>query len=226
MALFGRRSKKNEPEAPAVAEPELSADEMQSRVRVRILPTDLAAHLGLDYAREVAPGLVASLCVDFPDHVESLPSVAVAAHDEQALFSAGFLNTMAEKLDLVSELEPGIYQLVGDSVFTASKVLGMDRLYGNALPAAPNGVLFGIPHRHLIIAHVLEGAEAIQAVTTISSAVAHFADDEGTGGPLSTDTYFYRDGLIDVVSTQDAEGKTHVNGSGRFGLALQELLAG
>lgn len=204
----------------------LSTDELFAAVRVRLLPASSSAELGLAYARQVAPDLVAVLCVDYPDHIEYLTNEIVAANDATALFNAGYRSIMAEKFDVADEFSPGIWALVGDSHFTASKAMGLGQLIGSVLPAAPNGVLFAVPHRHMIFAHMVNAENTVQAVTTISGLAAQYAAEENVGGPISDSTYFYNDGVIDLVSYRTADGGVQVLGSSRFGEKLGALLGG
>ena len=230
MALFGKRPKP-ESDVPAEAEPvvtqssRMSREELLAAVRVRLLHESGIEFFGIDYASRIGSDLIAVLCVDLPDTVEYLTNETVALHGARPLFDAGYRNVMAEKIDVIEELSPSVKILVGDSFFTASKALGMSQLAGTVLPAAPHGMLFGVPHRHMIIAHAVDGENSVEAMSLLSKAVAHYAGQDGVGGPISTSTYFFHDGVIDLASLVGDDGTFHVLGSSRFGEKVNELVS-
>jgi hypothetical protein len=204
---------------------ELTDEQLLERIRVRLQPEGIAKEPGFSYARPVTTGLVAVLCIDHPATIEYVNDEFLVGRNVVQLFNAGFTNVMAEPIEHTSEPMPGITRFIGD-LFTATKALGMSQLIGSVLPAAPHGVLFAIPHRQVLFAHVLTGATAIQAVDDLGVLVRGNIGEDAPGGVLAPYIFYWRDSVIDVVAGFTAEGKLQVDGSGRFGTRLQELLAG
>lgn len=208
-------------EAPDVAM--IPQAEFLERARVRISPQSISETLSVSYARPVAPGLIAILCLDSPSSIAYLSDGMVEGRDVAAVFDAGFRNVMAEPLDTVEEVAPGIHALVGDSLFTASKAIGMKFITGSVLPEAPYGVVFGIPHRHLIFVHVVTGPESVSAIGEVAKLVAAQATDDAPGGPLSSTTYFWRDNVWEPIGFPGSDGGIRIEASGLFADMLSEL---
>lgn len=204
---------------------ELSNADLLRQIRVRLTPIMPNDPLSLDYARPFADGLVVALCVDFPSTVKWVNDSDLAGHDIDALFQAGLDNVIAEQVDEVVEVAPGIIAIAGDSFFTASKAVAMDRIIGTALPPAPHGVVFGVPHREVILAHVLTGSESIEIIGAIAQLIARFAGPDAPGGALSSLTYFYIEGETQAIAGPTPEGGIAISPYGRFGSVLETLVA-
>jgi hypothetical protein len=201
---------------------ELSDEQWTDLVRVRLMPEEAATSVGATYPRPVAGGLVAMLCLDYPTHVSFLGDGPLVGRDLDALAATGLAAVMAEPVGSITEIEPGIWVLDGESPYTATKVLDLGRLIGTLLPEAPLGVAFGVPHRHVIIAHVVTGRESIQQIARLTAMTASLAGPDAPGGGLHASSFYWRDGVIEPAATQGADGSIGVDGSGRLG----ELLAG
>lgn len=201
---------------------DLPDDQLLQRVRIRLMPEGIRRTMSVNYARPFAPGLIVVLCVDNPTDISFLTDDLLAGRDVAALFNAGFLNVLAEPTDAVHEPAPGVQTILGDSFFTASKVVGMSRLVGTELPAAPRGVVFGVPHRHLLYAHVVAGPGLIPAVNAIATLVAGNATQDAPGGPISTKIYYWRDGVVDEIGSADPDGVVRMAPSERFVQVMNE----
>jgi len=213
----------HEPDAPAPLE--LSEDEFSDRIRTRVVSDDLVTALGLSYATPIAPGLRLVLCLDGEDEVLFVTDDMVATRDIVQLLATGQRNTMDEPMDTTQDIGPGITGLYGESMFTASKALGMAELIGTVLPLAPYGVLFGVPHRHVLYVHVITGSESIEAVARLAAHVDKTAKDGPIpGGPVSAWTYYWHEGSVDVVAGVNERG-VQVDGSGRFGALMESFTA-
>lgn len=212
----------------AEAEPDvdqLSDAEWLELARVRLMPVEAATTVGAQYARRVTDDFAVMLCLDYPSHITYLSDESLNGKDPIELAAAGLAAVMAEPVEAVEQIEPGIWLLQGSSPYTATKVLGLEHLVDSVLPAAPHGVLFGVPHRHAIVAHVVRGMDAVEGVSSLSALVRANATDSAPGGALSTSLYFWHEGVIDVVGAISAEGTMQINGSGRFGTVLANLSA-
>jgi hypothetical protein len=203
---------------------ELPDEQLLERVRIRLMPEFIRQTMSVAYARPFAPGLIVVLCVDSPTDISFLTDDLLVGRDTAALFNAGFLNVLAEPTDAVYEPAPGVQAILGDSFFTASKVVGMSRLVGTELPAAPRGVVFGVPHRHVVYAHVVTGPGLIPAVNAIATLVAGNATPDAPGGPISTKIYYWRDGVVDEIGSADPDGVVRMAPSERFVQVLNEAV--
>jgi len=203
---------------------ELTEEQLLERIRVRLQPEAIAQQPGFSYARPVARGLVAVLCIDHPATIEYVDDGFLEGRNVVTLFNAGFVNVMAEPIEQVSQPMPNVTRIVGD-LFTATKALGMSQLVGSVLPVAPHGVLFAVPHRQVLFAHVVTGPLTVQAIDDLGVLLRANLGEDAPGGPLGAFIYYWRDSVIDVVAGFNAEGTLQVDGSGRFGTRLQELIA-
>ena len=204
---------------------ELTDEQLLERIRVRLQPEAIAQEPGFGYARPVARGLVAVLCIDHPATIEYVTDDFLVGRNLVQLFNAGFVNVMAEPIEHTSQPVANVTRIMGD-LFTATKALGMSQLIGSVLPAAPHGVLFTVPHRQVLYAHAVSGPLTVQAIDDLGVLLRGNIGEDAPGGPLGTFIYYWRDSVIDVVAGFNAEGTLQVDGSGRFGTRLQELIAG
>jgi len=202
----------------------LSDAEWLDLVRVRLVPLEAARVLGAEYPQRIAEDLAVMVCLDYPTHISYLSDSSLGGRDPVALAAVGLASVMDEPTEPAEELRPGIWLLEDDSPYTATKVLGMERLLGTVLPEAPNGVLFGLPHRHAILVHPVVGEETVAAASVMMSLIGRLATDSAPGGPISTSMYFWRDGVVDLAGVVGPDGRGQIDGSGRFGQILQELM--
>jgi hypothetical protein len=204
---------------------ELSDAEWLDLVRVRLVPLEAAQVLKAQYPQRIAEDFAVMVCLDYPTHISYLYDSSLGDHDPVALAAVGLASVMDEPIESAEELRPGIWLIEDDSPYTATKVLGMERLIGTALPEAPNGALFGVPHRHAILVHPVVGEETVAAASVMMSLIGRLATDSAPGGALSTSMYFWHDGVIDLVGVVGLDGRrAQIIGSGRFGQILQELM--
>lgn len=190
-------------------------------VRVRLMPAEAAAAIGAEYPARVGRDLVVMLCLDYPTHISYLADPALGGRDVDELVATGLAAVLAEPFDAVTEFRPGVWHLTGESPYTATRALGMQHLVGSVLPAAPHGVIFGTPHRHSIIAHVLDGSDLVQAVSAVSMLVTANAGEGAPGGALSATTYYWCDGVVDEVGSIAGDGTLRIDASGRVGRMLE-----
>jgi hypothetical protein len=206
-------------DAPPI--PSLSDDELEQQVRIRLAPESIRQTMNVAYARPVTTGLVAVLCADNSLEIRYLTEDLLAGRDTAALYNAAFRTVMAEPLVSNEEHSPGIRMLVGDSVFAASKAIGMGSLIGAELPPAPFGVVFGVPYGNVIFAHVVTGRESIPVIGRLANLVNAEASDDAPGGWVSPLTYFWRGTNIEPIGFPGTDGRVHVMASGKFGEMLE-----
>ena len=204
---------------------DLSDEEFRALVRTRVVRADTIDE-STSYAIAVSADLACVLCLDFPSSVTFLTDADLAGRDIDDLFAVGLRNVMAEPIQLVDEAAPGVTRFVGDSFFTASKMLGMSQLIAEHLPAASHGVFFGVPNRHLIYTVAPTSMDFQQQLTTLATLVAGNArTSEDAGGGLSPHIFIWRAGEIELAGVVDAAGKLQMHGQGRTLEMLEELTA-
>ena len=153
-------------------------------------------HKGLVY-RQPADGLVAALVYDLPSSVRNVqPDHAIGwGLGESELFQVGLENVGAEPPPEVEDKklpEGGEFRIiVGDSFFTASRILFLDRYIPNPTRF---GVAVAVPHRHVVAFHVIRDVSAVKAISAMLP-VAFGMYQEGPGS-ISPDLYWYRDGRL------------------------------
>jgi hypothetical protein len=213
------------PPAPAPsAPPPPPSDPLLGVVRVRLVPEALLDTVSLQYARPFSSGLVSILSVHNNPGGPFLTDDALQGRDLDALFNAGYGNLMGEQFDSVTEAGPGVRLFAGDSPFTASKAIGMSLLVGRDLPPAPYGIVFGVPHQHLLYVHVVTGTELIHAVNALATLVVSNATPDVPGGVLSNLTYFWNGGVVEPIGFPNTEGKVQIVATGAFGQMVNEVM--
>jgi hypothetical protein len=209
---------------PPPPPPPAAVDPLSSVVRVRLVPDTFLDSMSLSYARPFSSGLVSILSVNNNPANPFLTDDALQGRDLDALFNAGYGNLMAEQFDAVSDVGPGVRLFAGDSPFTASKAIGLSLLIGRDLPAAPYGIVFGVPHQHLLYVHVVTGSELIHAVNALATLVVSNATPDVPGGVLSNLTYFWNGGVVEPIGFPNTEGKVQIVATGAFGQMVNEVM--
>jgi hypothetical protein len=204
--------------------PPVPSDPLLPVVRVRLVPDTLLESVSMQYARPFSSGLVSVLSVHNNPGGPFLTDDALQGRDIDALYNAGYGNLMGEQFDAVSDVAPGVRLLAGDSPFTASKAIGMSLLVGRDLPPAPYGVVFGVPHQHLLYVHVVTGKELIHAVNALATLVVSNATPDVPGGVLSNLTYFWNGGIVEPIGFPNTEGKVQIVATGAFGQMVNEVM--
>jgi hypothetical protein len=198
--------------------------EARRLVKARLVPedrvTDDLVH------RPVLPGIEAVLVFDLPDRLvpvgpANLAALAAAgdaapgdadddgepASDEDALWQEAFDRVAAEDhpdID-VEEFGEGVplMLLASDSFFCATNALWIERF----LDPPAHGLLFAVPHRHVIVVHAVHDQGVALALPNLVLLARHnHAEGEG---PISPDVFWWHDGevaRIDVVETANDEG--------------------
>jgi hypothetical protein len=208
--------------ALALPTAELSNAQWRELVRVRIMPREAATAIAATYPRPVADDLVVMLCLDYPTHVSFLGDGSFGTQNLDELAAVGLASVMAEPIDSVTEVEPGIWMIEGESPYIASKVLDLGALVGTVLPDAPYGVVFAVPHRRAILAHVVTGADSMQEAARLATMAVANSGDEAPGGGLSPLGFFWHGGTIDVAARRRGDGT--VLFQGRFGDLMERSI--
>lgn len=197
---------------------EMSDDELMSSVHVRLVEAASLGHLGrsdVDYAVEVAPGVLRVLVLDLP---QTVMTAAQSRLEERAplakLLDHGWRNLQALldrevfELDRLEHEGGELTVLLGESMMTASLVLLLPEVVERWAPGSSleHGAFVCMPYRHQLAFHVIDDPErALKALMVLPQfAVCGFSDGSG---PLSPHTYWWRDGELHQLTSFDDEGR-------------------
>lgn len=212
--------------APAIAE--LDDEAVLEHVFVRVMGVSAFPDLSsFGYRRELGGDLVELLALDSEHSVSLLLDGDVERFGVEALRHAGLVNLLGEPFGSCERIgvdaDASFNCVLGDSVYTASRLLTMDdvlrRTTGRA--EAPHGLLTCVPNRHQLAFHVLRDA----AVLPVLPAMARFALDgfsDGVG-PVSPYLYWHRGGTLTQLSQIDPEGDLRIEVADDFAEVLHHL---
>ena len=209
---------------------ELTQAEVLERVFVRVMGTSSLADLsGLSYRRDLGGDLVELLALDYEEHVALLRDEVVDQFDLAAVRHAGLANLLAEPFGDFHEVKTerkGTFGLVvGDSVYTASRLLTMDDVLRRTLGdvSSPDGLLACVPTRHQLAFHVLRDRTAVAAVEAMAQfALSGFADGVGAVSPF---LYWMRGGRLEQLTRVDDSGDLQLDVIGDLSAVLARLSA-
>lgn len=194
----------------------LPDDELLPMVRTRLRTYDQSAASFRKYVRTSFGDLVVELNLDLPTVVQTLNDSDINDRDIDELFLAGQRNTDAEPFEVGTFDADGatVWLVGGDSLFIASKALNIPHLIDTVLEQAPRGVVFGVPHRHLLYLHPVSDLSSVLAVNAIAQLTADSAQD-APGGAISCDTFYWHPGGVQTI-TRVEHGKIAVLAEGPF----------
>jgi hypothetical protein len=192
------------------SEQDPTLDEARSMVKVRIYPDDYASgnadmerqHIG----RDLAPGMMAVLVLDYPDRIASLRSDLAESWglSVDELFALGLANVRNQDRPGVQREELGnggkISIVMGDSFFSATWVLMMDQFLA---PQPRHGAVVAVPNRHVILFQPITDLSVIEGTQAIGRLAAELYR-EGPGS-ISPSMYWLRGGGFTILPTR-AEG--------------------
>lgn len=211
---------RNAPETSELSEPDLL-----SEVRTRLQPAAASDDpaLSMTYARRFTGDLLIHLCRDLPTTVETLTDSTIDGRDLDLLYQAAQRNTDAEPYttqELSVDGTRSITTLVGESFFIASKALNMRRVIDTEIGEAEHGVVFSIPHRHLLMVHPVTNLKSALAVRDMVGYTLGQIED-APGGSISAHTYFWYGGQVQQITRIDPEENSIIiESQGMFGDAL------
>jgi hypothetical protein len=181
---------------PAGTGEEIDAGSARSRLKVRLVPEDLAPGIAEPYA----VGMLAGLVLDLPHTVVGVSDaqlhgwgIEVGDAWEQAWVNVAE-EAPPEEIERIHVDGRDIVSIYGDSFFTASKVAFLPELIG---PVGPAGALVTVPRRHTILAYPLGAVPAGPVLTplVLNTRRLHV---EGPGS-VSPHLYWWRDGELTWV---------------------------
>ena len=163
-----------------------------------------------------ALGLVDSLVVDFPGTVGWLRDSEVGRFGGKTfLREAGLANLRAlpvEQRKHITTPDGGTFEvLLGESVYTASRVLVMEDLLSQVLgpPAdATYGVLAAMATGNQVAIHVIRGRSVVPSLRQMARfALAGYSDG---AGPLSPNVFWWREGHWAQMTQSDTDGTIRI----------------
>ncbi len=186
-----------------------------------------------DYpAPEVLPGVLALVAVDHPTSVATRMDGLDDLGGYQAAWELAMTN-LANLPDLPADplladlADPGstVWVLAGDDFFGATRVLVLEQLLAaNDITVGAAGLLVAVPHRDLILLHVLTGPGVVQGLNLMLRLAAR--QHAGGQGPLVPDVFHLGPDLLAGGATQvtrHEEGRVVVQVSGSFATAMAGL---
>ncbi len=195
---------------------DLTEAEVLKRAFVRVMGTANLPDLdGLDYRRELGGDLIELLALDYEDHVALLRDEVVDRLDLTAVRHAGVANLLAEPFGQYQEYEgehgAGFGLLLGDSVYTASRLLTMDDVLRRTVGeiGTPDGSLVIVPTRHHLGFHVVSDGAAVHLIETMAHVAASLYRD-GVGA-LSPSLYWMRGHHLEPISQLSPDGDVMID---------------
>ncbi|WUD74867.1 hypothetical protein OG937_25815 [Streptomyces sp. NBC_00510] len=188
----------------------LPAEEIRERLYPRLVTPDAVDPETFRYARVAAPGLLEVLALDLPESVMTLADHAlVPLGDARELRGRALLNLRdlpVERHEVVRHADVRFDVLVGDSFFTAARVLVLDELVERVTgePLTADGALVAMPFRHQLAFHAIRDSGVIPALNGMAGFAA--AGHEDAVGPISPYVYWWRDGVLTQLSRKDGDG--------------------
>lgn len=180
-------------------------DKVARLLKVRLYAE--SAPLDSAVARTLAPGLAEGLAYDLPSAVVAVrrDDAARWGRSEEELFRLALENVESDGLltPQTLEVESGcrVQALVGDSFFTATHALLLDRYVKDSA----EGILVAVPNRHLLLFHPVQSSAAVAAVSVMLS-IARNRHQEGPGS-LSPQLYWFRRERFELLPSRiEAEG--------------------
>ncbi|MQY15533.1 hypothetical protein SRB5_57150 [Streptomyces sp. RB5] len=205
----------------------MPAEQLLRRVYPRIVDSDLLDRGHFGYARPLTPGLCEVLALDLPDSVmllndESLEPLG-GVHALRAQAVRNLRSLPVEGHEAVEQDDGQRFHVVmGDSFFTASRVLVLDELVQQVTgrPLGPDGALVAMPFRHQLVFHPIEDISVIASLGGIARYAA--AGHEDAVGPVSPHLFWWRAGELVQLSELD-EGTLTVTVGADFQDVLERL---
>ena len=189
----------------------MSRAELLASTYLRLMPTADLAPMRADYARKVGDGISEVLNVDLPETVVTYLDEHIDRFGPiEDLRRAGLANLRQVPIDehqrVASPQGAALDVVMGDSVFTASKLLVLDEVLAQlgVTDVHENGVLVVAPFRHQLAFHAIRDATAVSAVHGLElfARLGH----NGSPGPLSPHVHWWRGGELRRITEHGPDG--------------------
>ncbi|MFI5754845.1 hypothetical protein [Streptomyces sp. NPDC051569] len=198
-------------DAPSALET-LPPDQIRAQLYPRVISGDGLDPGAFGYARSVAPGLYEVLALDLPESVMMLTDEALEPLGRlQELRDRALRNLRelpVEKREAVKDSDGMRFEvLLGDSFYTASRVLALDSVVRQVTGQhiTGDGALVAMPFRHQLAFHVIRDTTMIPSLSAMASFAASGYED--TPGAISPYVYWWRGGTLTQLSDEDEDGE-------------------
>ncbi|MEU2157276.1 hypothetical protein ABZ532_20045 [Streptomyces sp. NPDC019396] len=191
----------------------LPPEQIRAQLYPRVIGSDGLDPKTFGYARHLAPGLCEVLALDLPESVMMLTDEALAPLGKVEELRQRAMENLrglpVEGHELVEDAGGLRFDVVvGDSFYTASRVLALDTLVQQVTGQhiTPDGALVALPFRHQVAFHVIRDAGIIPSLNGMAAfAASGYAD---TPGAITPYVYWWRHGTLTQLSdrTEDGEG--------------------
>lgn len=194
-------------------------------IKMRVFPEDLPPGVRENSIhRLLAPGLLGMLSYDFPTSIQSIPKEDAAtwnlSHAE--LLELGLSNVLEQetvKLEVIDVPDgPRLQALVGDSFYTATHALRLDRHIAGSME---HGALVAMPHRHAVVFHPVHNSSAVAAIQSMLI-MANGMYQEGPGS-ISPNLYWWRNGQFTILPSRIEKKKLHFEPPEEFIQVLNDV---
>lgn len=180
---------------------------IQSQLRSRLYPVEIANHTSEIVHRSGPEGTLEVLALDLPTTVRTISKMEVAIwrFDEDELLDMGRRNLRNSGLlkSTVVPLEQGtsLHLYSGDNFYAASHTLIFDDyLAQQGGRAQKYGALVGIPKRDVLLAHYIQNVGAIEAIGAMLQVIIGMHRDGP--GSITPNLYWYHDGDFEILPYQ------------------------
>lgn len=181
---------------------EFSFDDVRDQLRVRLYPLDMYAEFQSQDLKKCSAFLTL-LAIDFPNVVQTVGPEQVKdwgfEGKEEDLYRIALDQTWKYESVSVSgydlDSEISIRSVTGDSFFSASHALVMDRYI---VPENPLGALVVIPHRHAFVFYSIENWKGVNSAVQTLLPMGQGMYEEGPGS-ITPELLWWRDGKFTVV---------------------------
>ncbi|MFD7919364.1 hypothetical protein ACFV3R_09085 [Streptomyces sp. NPDC059740] len=207
----------------------LDADQVRARLYPRVVSEDtLPASGTYRYGHVPGPGLREVLALDLPEAVQMLGRDTVEKFGDPAELRIRAVNNLrslpVERHGTVrAGRGAGFDVLLGDSFFTASRVLVLDDVVGRVTGRrlGRDGALVALPFRHQLAFHVIDGAGVLPALQSMARFAA--SGHEDAAGAISPNVFWWREGRMTSLSEPDGDA-LRVVVDGEFQELLERLV--
>jgi hypothetical protein len=189
----------------------LPPEQIRSQLYPRVISRDALDAQIFAYARSVAPGLYEVLALDLPESVMMLTDEALEPLGEVRQLRDRAMRNLrdlpVESRETVKDSDGVRFEVVvGDSFYTASRVLALESLVRQVTgaPLTADGALVAMPFRHQLAFHVIRDTTVIPSLNALASFAASGYQD--TPGAISPYVYWWHGGVLTQLSEEDEDG--------------------
>lgn len=201
--------------------------EVRDQLYPRLVALDALPEGALKDARPFSEELRILPAVDYPDTVRTLTDVAeLGGWDTVWPIAMDNLRRLpVPEHQTVGDGAAMVHAFLADDFFGATRVLDLDPLLDRVVGAArePRHVVVAVPNRQLLLATVIDGPAALDAITTLANVAA--GQSERAGGLSANLFYRSPDGSMQQISRRGPQGDTHIEVTDGFAEVMEHLVS-